>query len=124
MEQLEFSILKGKTLKSVEVDRKKEQITFIDTEDNTYCLWHAQDCSESVFIEDIVGDINNLIKTPIVMAELVVDTTKELPPSDRIEDESYTWSFYKLATIKGYVTIRWFGTSNGYYSEEVDFTPF
>ena len=78
-------------------------------------LLHHQDCCEDVEIESIVGDLQDLVGSPILMAEM---SQPDLPSKEKYE-ESYTWTFYKFATIKGYVDIRWYGSSNGFYSEEV-----
>lgn len=112
-----FSVLKGQTLSKVVVDTELTQITFMSVDNRLWKLWHCQDCSEYVIIKDIVGDLNDLIGVPILQAEKVV--SDEL--SGNQYDESCTWTFYKLATIKGFVTISWYGSSNGWYSEEVDF---
>ena len=79
---------------------------------------HAQDCCESVWLESIDGDLADLVGEPITMAEEVSSDR-----DDRLEnsDDSYTWTFYKFATAKGFVTVRFYGTSNGYYSEGVTY---
>ena len=83
-----------------------------------YVFSHHQDCCEHVYIESIVGDIQDLVNTPILIAE---ESTGDTPAdSDASPCDSYTWTFYKFVTFKGYVDIRWLGESNGYYSESVD----
>ena len=69
-------------------------------------------------INDIVGDLEDLVGEPLLVAEEVQGET----PVDFNErdHESVTWTFYKFATRKGYVDVRWLGESNGYYSEGVD----
>lgn len=80
-----------------------------------------QDCCESVSIEDICGDIDCLLGCPILMAEETSTSSSIYGSTIECHDDSFTWTFYKIATINGYVTIRWYGESNGYYSESVDF---
>jgi len=122
MMELEFSTLKGKTLTNVKnVDNKK--IIFITTSGKKYELYHEQDCCEEVVVEDICGDLQDLIGSEILLAEEVSNKQNTNPEGVTIHEdsESFTWTFYKLATNKGAVTIRWYGESSGYYSERVDF---
>ena len=114
-----FEHLKGCTLSAVE-NKDEDRLVFTLLAGERYELYHSQDCCESVSIEDIVGDLEDLVGSPILMAEDV--SSHENPEGVKMnsQDDSFTWTFYKLATIKGYVTIRWYGESNGYYSESVD----
>jgi len=110
-----ISELLGKTLSKVERTQDEEdQIIFTTEEGECFRMYHDQDCCESVAIESIVGELDWLVGNPITMAEEVTQEADD-------NAESATWTFYKLATIRGYVTIRWYGESNGHYSEEVDF---
>lgn len=118
---VQFADLLGKTLVKVEVNADRDRITF-HTSDEAFALYHSQDCCESVTIQDINGEWEDLIGSPLLVAEEATnenETPEGVNPPDY--PESYTWTFYKLATIKGFVDIRWLGESNGYYSESVDF---
>lgn len=123
--QANINELVGKTLTKVEKINNDEIIFHCETGEK-YKMYHESDCCESVTIEDINGDLEDLVGTPITLAE-EISNYKPTSEADIIKTEktqeygSCTWTFYKLATIKGYVDIRWFGESNGYYSERVDF---
>lgn len=104
-----------------EVTQTEDTLTFKCSE-GSFVFYHSQDCCECVNIESITGDLQDLVGSPILKAE---EATNEATPEDHkfeYEPESYTWTFYKFATIKGYVDVRWLGESNGYYSESVSLT--
>lgn len=110
-----FETLAGKTITHIDIDYHENTISITTSDNCKYRMNHIQDCCETVVIKQIDGDILDLTNTPIILAE-------EVAKKDPYADESGTYTFYKLGTVKGYVTIAWHGTSNGYYSETVDFS--
>lgn len=106
----------GKTL--TDACQGDDELTFTCDDGSVYRLYHEQGCCEDVHIEDIDGPLDVLIGSPITWAESV--TNSDLPKKEEWDD-SYTWTFIKFGTVKGSVTIRFYGTSNGYYSEDADF---
>lgn len=128
MDVTEFDMLIGKTLESVEHLRpgiggdyeleNSECIEFKFTDNTLLQMWHQRCCCEDVYVEDICGDLADLVGEPLLQFE-EASRSSLIGEHDGCSD-SQTWTFYKMATIKGAVTIRWYGSSNGYYGESAD----
>ena len=115
-----FEVFLGKIFTKIDVDN--ENIFFHCDDGSEYRMFHNDDWCESVTIDDIVGDIDDLLNNEILTA--TENSNSDFPKLDYEYDgecipESFTWTFYNISTIKGHVTIKWYGTSNGYYSESV-----
>lgn len=117
--ETKFAELVGKTILDIQgLEKGSDEVVFVCSDGSNYKMYHSQDCCETVDIDDVIGDVKDLIGSEIVIAE--ENSNSEGNPKEKYDD-SFTWTFYKLATKKGYVDIRWYGSSNGYYSERVDF---
>ena len=92
-------------------------------------LYHDQDCCECVRLHDVQGRVDLLMRSPLVeVKETIIEWRDggEQPvawPADIPRpSESGTVTLFTLTATNGVVvTIRWLGTSNGYYSESVSF---
>jgi hypothetical protein len=117
--------LLGKTLALVNLVRNDE-IHFTTTDGICFKMHHESDCCEQVYIEDICGDLKDLIGSPILVAEEVSSTgtenlehpimkeeilksiLKQEKLLDYEDEESITWTFYKLDTnkVRAYHSIK------------------
>jgi hypothetical protein len=120
-----FEILVGTTF--LKVSTTDESVIF-ENDCQRFELHHDQDCCERVTLHDTNGDVKDLLDHPILFA---VESSSSEPPAPancyRAYDDggyvsspdSYTWTFYRIGTVKGTVVFRFYGESNGYYSESV-----
>jgi hypothetical protein len=140
-EECTFSDLLGLTFVTAESSEKR--VDFVADFGARITMYHEQNCCESVYVEDINGDLNDLVGSPILRADERTNVKKYGrdvnedgdpigdPPPENDDDylpELQQWTFYGLSTIKGSVDFRFYGSSNGYYSVSVTtrmvrFTP-
>lgn len=117
--KVHFSDLVGHTLNSVQYMTEESHEVIFTSGPNVWLMNHEQDCCESVYLDDVVGNPDHIVGYPIVSA---IVTTSHNDPRHHDMNGSHTWTFYYISTVRGTVTLKWYGGSNGYYSEEVDFT--
>lgn len=109
--------LVGKVITKIEgATQYSEVITFECADLHIYEMFHYQDCCESVTVEDISGNIEDILNLPILRAYESVNNN-----ASGHNYNSITWTFYTIVTHKAAIVIRWCGKSNGYYSESVTF---
>lgn len=122
MSYVKFEDMIGKVFTEVRQDGN-DAIYFKVSDSEEYVMLYHQDCCASCVIEDVVGDLQDLVGSPIVRAEEngSEEVEPEQPKDQHYVDDSFTWTFYRIGTIKGTVVIRWYGSSNGYYSESASF---
>jgi len=107
-----FASLKGKTITRVSVTDGKGLIEIV-ADGTIYHMYHAQDCCESVWLEDTVGSWGDIVGYAITDAYKTSDG-----------NDWQLWTYYTICTMRGTVTLRW-NSENGksmYYSLDVDFT--
>lgn len=111
-----FAVLRGLTLKDVRgAEKGSGLVTFVCDSGTVFTMYHEQDCCEDVRLEDVAGDPQHLIGRPITLA---LESSKT---GTDVDHGHATWTFYRIGTVMGTVVLRWLGTSNGYYSEDVTF---
>lgn len=111
----DLSCLAGQTILEVEGAKPGSDVIEITTPIGRLVMWHSQNCCECVEVEDVTGDVNDIIGHIVSVAE-----TRAQSEDDYDDCRSQTYTFYEIRTDGGDITIRWYGTSNGYYSESVD----
>ena len=106
--------VKGKTITDVEgLSSYSGEVKFIFDDGSSLRMYHPQECCEDVSLTDF----DDLTPSDLIGGVLTLFETYTKSSEGGYGIEQYT--FYRLRTTKTDVTMRWHGSSNGYYGVEV-----
>lgn len=112
MSPANFAEFKNKVIKNISGLEKGSQEVYFECEDGTkYFLYHYQVCSEKVYIEEIAGNINDIIGCKINIADVVTSGNSNI----------FLQTFFTLSSDKGSLIFRWIGESVGSVLVDVSF---
>lgn len=113
--------LEGQTIAAVDTtlrgsgEREKDVLLVVHFESgDMFVFSHEQYCCEDVCLEDGLEDLKGLVGGVVSYVEWTSSKDQPVDYGDEV------WHFYKIATSKGYATLRFIGSSNGYYSTDVE----
>lgn len=111
-ESVEKDVLVGEVLTHVDVDETAGEILLTTKSGRQFMLHHEQDCCESVTIKSTEGDWKKLLHKKL----------KEVKWEEEGDSTDYgtcTRTDITFIVNRHTVVSKWFGESNGYYSESV-----
>lgn len=119
-----YSILENNVgrvpLKIIGAEEGSDNVAILFDDDGPALVLRDNEDYSTVNLYDVTGDPGDLIGYPLVVS----DESDEEPTAEEKAHEagldSFTWTFYRFANHGGSMTLRWLGTSNGYYAEYVD----
>jgi hypothetical protein len=113
---IDINDLVGQTIVSIDNLEYNSSCVYFNTEKYIFTMFHEPQCCESIYIDDICGDISDILNTPIIAAyesfkekNFFSSKIGELSPHDN-------WTFYNIATVKGDLSIIWRGEQSNYSS--------
>ena len=112
----------GRVIKSITgLEKDSTEVKIIFKDDGEIIQNHKQECCEEVYVEQIDGNVSKH-EGAIIYELLEKVCSKDEIPEEELPSysNSLTATFYTLKTSRGYLDWRWYGESNGYYSETVD----
>ena len=115
-DRIELEDLDGEVLTHIDVDsddKKGDQILLTTQSGRQIRIYHEQDCCEHVRIEGTDGEWRELYGKPILEAVHEED-------GGEWEGGTCTRTTLTFRVDSATVISRWFGESNGYYSEAVN----
>jgi len=115
----EFKDLVGEILDHVDIFPKDKEnpseIILTTRSGKKFKIYHSQDCCEHVFLESVQGEWKELIGQTINEV-----SNLEKDASDEEQYNHATRTILKFKADYDTVITKWYGSSNGYYSESVN----